>query len=209
MPPGFAAIVAAMRGNIPALVLLLAAVAASAQGRLKPDAELRAEALREPSHARFWNRPGATLDDYLFDWVDCYRVVRGYRPMGGEREVAASPRGTGVKPPDLMLDQTLIHPDMDMSMGGAVAMGALAGIGEAIAADMFRTDLLRSNRSACLMARGWRQHRPDAATARQLRDAGAAGREELVAGLVGAANPPSVAEPPAFRNFAVPPEDAE
>lgn len=193
-----------MGGKLLALALAAAASAAAAEEQPKPEREIRAEAIAELSESRFWNRSGATLDDYLAEWVDCYREVRGYRARGDSRSARQSPRGTGVRPPDLST-ATLLGPP-GMGVGAAAGLGAAVGLAESLFGSMAEADVRRDNRVACLVARGWRLYRPEPAMAARIRSADMSGRQALLAELVGAADPPHAEERVVYRNFAVPPE---
>lgn len=193
-----------MRWRLALVLFLIAPAAAGAQQRMKPEAGIRADAIAELSDSRFWNRPGASLDTYLADWTDCDRVVRGYRPGELPRAAGVAAGGTGAALPDPFIAN--IHLPPNSSVGAAAGLGALEGFLGSLFGELAENDLRRDNRVACLVARGWRLYRPDAATAERLRAADANGRQLLFAERVGMNTPPNAGERSVYRNFAVPPE---
>ena len=183
--------------TFPAFVAcLLVTGAAAAAPKDRSDAELHAEALADIQAGRFYNRPGATLEDYLADWSGCWRQVRGMTTATGRNVGVVVPSIT-YAPPVEVLDS--------MSTGAAAGYAVVEGLADGLVERMVENDLRRDNGISCMVARGWRVLKPDATTAAQLRAGPSGARSNLVGALVGAADPPMAGHLALYRNFALPP----
>jgi len=106
------------------------------QAPVDPDAspeEIAQDAARDLKDNRFYNRPGATREQYNADWQTCRLIARGSRTPAGVVPYNYNP--------------ALVSP-MAAAAGGAIG-GLIAG---AIQEGAQR----RANRRSCLLIRGWR-----------------------------------------------------
>jgi len=95
--------------------------------------EIAQDAQRDLRDNRFYNRPGATRDDYDSEWQTCRLIARGSVTPGGVTTYTYNP--------------AVISP---------LAAGIGAGIGSAIGQAIAEGILRRANRRQCLLIRGWR-----------------------------------------------------
>lgn len=109
----------------------------------------RADAVDEASAqitaASYYNRPGASWEDFVRDWYHCAQVTRGSRIPSERLSYVRSPSMTSP---------------------------SRSGIGATIGGHIGRGDNLDAvhdaNRKSCLRARGWRRVTPDAAEAQRI-----------------------------------------
>ncbi len=94
-------------------------------------------AQREITGRQYFNRPGATMDDYYDDWLTCHLISKG-------SSVSFAPTAYVYNPANVS--------PMAAGIGGAIG----AGIGSAFAEQA----VIDSNRRNCLYIKGWRRIRP-------------------------------------------------
>ena len=134
-----------------------------------PDAtaeEIADDAARDLKDRSYYNRPGATLEDYNADWQTCRLIARGSRTPSGMATYVYNP--------------AFVSP-----LAAGIGSGIGAGLGALIAEGVQR----RANRRACLLIKGWRLVRMTDAEQRQVAAMSPAGQQAFFAKAVGAENP--------------------
>ncbi len=127
--------------------------------------QIAKDAARDLTPTRFYNKPGATRADYDAAWQDCRLIARGSRTPSGPSVFV----GYGPTP-------------------AAAAMGAgSAAIGNAIGMLIIQGEQRRANRQSCMLIRGWRLVRPNAAQAAAGLAMDEAARTDYLNAQIGAA----------------------
>lgn len=127
-----------------------------------PD-EIAQDAQRDLKDTRFYNKPGATREEYNAAWQRCRLIARGSQTPGGSIPYYYNP--------------AVISP---------LAAGVGAGIGGMIGAAIVQGQQRRANRRQCLMIDGWRQVEVPAATAERIAAMTDADRDTFFNSIVGA-----------------------
>lgn len=125
--------------------------------------EIAKDAARDLKDSRFYNRPGATREQFNTDWQECRLIARGTRTPSGTYTYVYNP--------------AYISP---------VAASVGAGIGAAIGQAIVEGQLRRTNRRTCLMIRGWRLVEPPTAEIQRLGALGDSDRDAYLSKIIGA-----------------------
>ncbi len=130
----------------------------------------RAQVVEEASAAftgaSFYNRPGASWEDYLRDWYGCEQVTKGSR--------IPSERLSYVRSPSMLSPS---HTGIGATIGGQLGSGDnLDAVHE-------------GNRKGCLRARGWRRVTSDTAEAQRVAGLGDAEFLAWAASAIGSETP--------------------
>jgi hypothetical protein len=134
-------------------------------------AEVVERASAELTATSYYNRPGATWDDYLQDWHGCALVTRGSRIPNQRLSYLRSPSRLSPR-----------------ESGIGATIGGHLGRGDNL------DELHDENRRGCLRARGWRRVTPDAAEAQRIAALDDAAFALWAAGAIGSADPAGAVE---------------
>lgn len=149
--------------NLPPAYLEMRAAALEVARVPRDDSEdqVRRMAATDRDDSRYFNRAGATRDQYDFEWRQCRQIARRL----------ASSRSNGA-----WMQSGFIHAGV---VGGLLIGGLDAGFSERRA----RRDIRRH----CLLARGWRMVEPDEAGRARIAALPRAEREAFFDSMIGAA----------------------
>lgn len=154
------------RNLTPAYVeMRAAAMAVEDVPRDDSEDQVRRMAATDRDDSRFFNRPGATRDQYEFEWRQCRQIAR---------RLATSRASTA------WMSTAYAH-------GGLVGGFALSVIGGGLDAGFSERRARRDIRRHCLMARGWRMVEPDEASRRRIAGMPRTEREAWLDQMLGAA----------------------
>ena len=129
-------------------------------------AQVVERASAELTAAAYYNRPGASWEDYLRDWHGCAQATRGSRIPNRRLSYVRSPSRLSPR-----------------ESGIGATIGGHLGEGDNL------DELHEANRKGCLRARGWRRVTPAAAEAQRLAALDDAAFAAWAAGAIGAADP--------------------
>jgi hypothetical protein len=125
--------------------------------------EIAKDAARDLKESRFYNKPGATRDQFNADWQECRLIARGSRTPSGSYTYVYNP--------------AVISP---------LAAGIGGGIGAAIGQAIIEGQARRANRRQCLLIRGWRLVEPPQAEQVRLAALTDADRDAYLSKVIGA-----------------------